>query len=111
MPLSNGNAFLSEWDAGKYFSKPLCSVRQQFDGHGCGVDNPTKYCLHSIPEYVTLLELFYRDWLVAKCTILEIVMAEVLFYRLEQQLSDAAAVLGSLADGDEVVNEDVYVGG
>ena len=111
MPLSDGNALLSEWDAGKYFGKPLCSVRRQFDGHGCGVDDPTKYCLHSTPRYVTLLELFYGDWLVAKCTILEIVRAEDLIYRLEQQLSDAAAVLGSLADGDEVVNENVDVGG
>ena len=63
MPLSDGNALLGEWDAGKYFSEPLGSVRWQFDGHGCGVDNPTKYCIHSIPGYITLLELFMETGL------------------------------------------------
>ena len=46
-----------------------------------------------------------------KFTILEIVRAEDLIYHLEQQLSDLAAVLGSLSDGDEVVNKDAYGGG
>ena len=58
-----------------------------------------------------MLELFNGDWLTTELVIVEIVGTEDLIYGLEEQLSDSAAVYGSLANGNKIVNEDIYVGG
>ena len=111
MPFSDGNALLGERNACKYLGEPFGMVGWQLNSHGCGVDYPTKHCLHSVPRYVTLLEIFYGDWLTTEMVIVEIVGTEDLIYGLKEQLSDSAAVFGSLANGNKIVNEDIYVGG
>ena len=40
MSFSDGDALLSERDAGEYLSQPFGAVRRQLDGHCGGVDNP-----------------------------------------------------------------------
>ena len=63
----------------------------------CGsVNDPSEDRLHGTPRHVTLLELFEADWFSAKFVIIEIIWAENLVHRTEEDISDAVAIVSAL---------------
>ena len=57
-----------------------------------------------------MLELLDGDGLSTELIVMKIVGTEDLIYCLEEQASHSAAVLGSLAESEKIVDKDVDVG-